>query len=202
MIAVIDYGVGNLYSLTASLRYIGADVKVTGDAEDLKAADKIILPGVGAFEDAIGKLRATGLVETLDELVAEGKPMMGICLGMQLLFDTSYEYGEFEGLGYIKGSIISMRENVSDDLKVPQIGWNALEILKDDVLTKYIKNGDHVYFVHGFYASECDESIVAQTDYEVKIPAIVRNGNVCGTQFHPEKSGNVGLSILRAFNEA
>ena len=134
MITIVDYGVGNLYSLTASLRYIGADVKVTGDAEDLKAADKIILPGVGAFEDAIGKLRATGLVETLDELVAEGKPMMGICLGMQLLFDTSYEYGEFEGLGYIKGSIISMRENVSDDLKVPQIGWNALEILKDDVL--------------------------------------------------------------------
>ena len=201
MIAVIDYGVGNLYSLTASLRYIGADVKVTGDAEDLKAADKIILPGVGAFEDAIGKLRATGLVETLDKLVAEGKPMMGICLGMQLLFEKSYEYGEFDGLGYIKGNIIPMRGRVSEDLKVPQIGWNALEIIKDDPLTKYLNEGDHVYFVHGYYASDCDESIVAQTEYDVKVPAIVRNGNVCGTQFHPEKSGNVGLSILKAFNE-
>ena len=199
MIAVIDYGVGNLYSLTASLRYIGADVKVTGEAEDLRNADKIILPGVGAFEDAIGKLRATGLVETLDEQVAAGKPMMGICLGMQLLFDVSYEYGEFEGLGYIKGSIISMRDNVSDDLKVPQIGWNALEILRDDVLTKNIKDGDHVYFVHGFYASDCEESVIAQTDYEVKIPAIVRNGNVCGTQFHPEKSGKPGERILKNF---
>ena len=201
MIAVIDYGVGNLYSLTASLRYIGADVKVTGDAEDLKAADKIILPGVGAFEDAIGKLRATGLVETLDKLVAEGKPMMGICLGMQLLFEKSYEYGEFDGLGYIKGNIIPMRGRVSEDLKVPQIGWNALEIIKDDPLTKYLNEGAHVYFVHGYYASDCEESIVAQTEYDVKVPAIVRNGNVCGTQFHPEKSGNVGLSILKAFNE-
>jgi glutamine amidotransferase len=202
MIAVIDYGVGNLYSLTASLKFIGADVRVTSDAEDLKKADKIILPGVGAFEDAIKKLRATGLVETLDQLVAEGKPMMGICLGMQLLFEKSYEYGEYDGPGYIKGCVVSMRERVSDDLKVPQIGWNALEIKKDDVLTKYIKDGDHVYFVYGYYADECEESIVAQTNYEVTVPAIVRNGNVCGTQFHPEKSGNVGLSILRAFNEA
>ena len=202
MIAVIDYGVGNLYSLTSSLKYIGAEVQVTNKAEDLKAAEKIILPGVGAFEDAIKKLRATGLVETLDAQVAAGKTLMGICLGMQLLFDVSYEYGEFEGLGYIKGSIIPMRDRVSSDLKIPQIGWNALDIKKDDVLTKNIKSDDHVYFVHGYCADECEDSIVATTEYGMTVPAIVRSGNVCGTQFHPEKSGNVGLGILKAFVEA
>lgn len=207
MIAVIDYGVGNLFSLTASLKHVGADAIVTGKAEDLEAADKIILPGVGAFEDAIAKLRATGLVSTLDEQVAKGKPLMGICLGMQLLFEKSYEYGEFDGLGYIKGSVISMREaedpakRVKPDTKVPQIGWNALHIVKDDVLTAPIKDGDHVYFVHGYYADECEDAIVAYTDYDVKVPAIVRQGSVCGTQFHPEKSGNVGLSILKGFVE-
>ena len=127
---------------------------------------------------------------------------MGICLGMQLLFDVSYEYGEFEGLGYIKGSIIPMRDRVSSDLKIPQIGWNALDIKKDDVLTKNIKSGDHVYFVHGYCADECEDSIVATTEYGMTVPAIVRSGNVCGTQFHPEKSGNVGLGILKAFVEA
>ena len=138
MIAVIDYGVGNLFSLTASLREIGAEAIVTNKAEDLKAADKIILPGVGAFEDAINKLRATGLVSTIDEEVAAGKPMMGICLGMQLLFEKSYEYGEFDGLGYIKGKVISMRDaedpakRVRPETKVPQIGWNALHFVKDD----------------------------------------------------------------------
>lgn len=199
MIAVIDYGVGNLYSLTSSLRFIGADVQVTNKAEDLEAADKIILPGVGAFEDAIKKLRATGLVETLDAQVAAGKPLMGICLGMQLLFDVSYEYGEFEGLGYIKGKVISMRERVADDLKIPQIGWNALDIRKDDVLTQNIATGDHVYFVHGYCADDCEESIVATTEYGMTVPAIVRSGSVCGTQFHPEKSGEVGLGILKSF---
>jgi glutamine amidotransferase len=199
MIAVIDYGVGNLYSLTSSLRFIGADAEVTNKAEDLEAADKIILPGVGAFEDAIKKLRATGLVETLDAQVKAGKPLMGICLGMQLLFDVSYEYGEFEGLGYIKGSVISMRDRVAGDLKIPQIGWNALDIVKDDVLTQNIATGDHVYFVHGYCADDCDESIVATTEYGMTVPAIVRSGNVCGTQFHPEKSGKVGLGILKSF---
>ena len=202
MIAVIDYGVGNLFSLTSSLKYIGADVKITSDAADLKAADKIILPGVGAFEDAIGKLRATGLVETLNEEVKKGKPLMGICLGMQLLFDRSFEYGEFEGLGYIKGDIVYMKGRVDESLKVPQMGWNSLNIKKDDILTKYIKEGDYVYFVHGYYATDCEESIVASTDYSVEVPAIVRSGNVCGTQFHPEKSGEVGMGILKAFNEA
>ncbi len=202
MIAVIDYGVGNLYSLTSSLRYVGADVKVTSEAQDLKDADKIFLPGVGAFEDAIKKLRATGLVETIDEEVKKGKPLMGICLGMQLLFEKSYEYGEWDGLGYIKGEVVSMQGRIGDDLKIPQIGWNALDIVKDDPLVKYIGSGDHVYFVHGYYASNCEESTVATTEYGVTVPAIVRSGNVCGTQFHPEKSGSVGLSILKAFSEA
>lgn len=199
MIAIIDYGVGNLYSLKSSLGFIGADALVTNKAEDLMAADKIILPGVGAFEDAIKKLRATGLVETLDAQVAAGKPLMGICLGMQLLFEASYEYGEFEGLGYIKGSVISMRERVEGDLKIPQIGWTALDIVKDDVLTQNISTGDHVYFVHGYCADDCEESIVATTQYGMTVPAIVRNGSVCGTQFHPEKSGKVGLRILKSF---
>ena len=205
MIAVIDYGVGNLFSLTASLREIGAEAIVTNKAEDLKAADKIILPGVGAFEDAINKLRATGLVSTIDEEVAAGKPMMGICLGMQLLFEKSYEYGEFDGLGYIKGKVISMRDaedpakRVRPETKVPQIGWNALHFVKDDPLTAGIKDGDYVYFVHGYYADDCAESVVAYTDYDVDVPAIVREGNVCGTQFHPEKSGKVGLAILAGF---
>ena len=202
MIAIIDYGVGNLFSLSSSLNYIGADVKVTSDAEELKKADKIILPGVGAFEDAIGKLRATGLVETLNEEVKKGKPLMGICLGMQLLFERSFEYGEHEGLGYIKGDIVYMKGRIREDLKIPQMGWNSLNIRKDDVLTKNIKEGDYVYFVHGYYATECEDSIVATTDYSVDVPAIVRAGNVCGTQFHPEKSGEVGMGILRAFNEA
>ena len=205
MIAVIDYGVGNLFSLSASLRRVGAEVIVTNKAEDLRAADKIVLPGVGAFEDAIKKLRATGLVSTIDEEVANGKPLMGICLGMQLLFERSYEYGEFEGLGYIKGSVISMRDaadpakRVLPETKVPQIGWNALHFVKDDPLTADIKDGDHVYFVHGYYADECEEAVVAYTDYDVNVPAIVRQGNVCGTQFHPEKSGQVGLAILGGF---
>ena len=202
MIAVIDYGVGNLYSLTSSLKYIGAEVQVTNKAEDLKAAEKIILPGVGAFEDAIKKLRATGLVETLDAQVAAGKTLMGICLGMQLLFDVSYEYGEFEGLGYIKGSIIPMRDRVSSDLKIPQIGWNALHFPKDkpkSPLFRDVNEGDCVYFVHSYYAADCADSVSATTEYGIELTAAAESGNVFGTQFHPEKSGKVGLSILRAF---
>ena len=196
MIAVIDYGVGNLFSLTASLKYIGADVAVTADKEVLQAADKLILPGVGAFRDARAKLFATGLVDTLYEQVEAGKPLLGICLGMQMLFDKSYEYGEYDGLGLIPGNV----RYIETDLKVPQIGWNSITI-KEDPLFKYAKNGDYVYYVHSYCATECEADTIAVSDYHVPITGAVHKGNVWGTQFHPEKSGNVGLGMLRAFNE-
>lgn len=196
MIAVIDYGVGNLFSLTASLKYIGADVTVTSDRKTLAAADKMILPGVGAFRDAREKLWATGLVDTLYEQVAAGKPLLGICLGMQMLFDKSYEYGEWDGLGLIPGKV----RLIETDLKVPQIGWNSIRI-KEDPLFRYTKDGDYVYYVHSYYATECEADTIAMSDYDVTITGAVHKGNVWGTQFHPEKSGNVGLGMLRAFNE-
>ena len=196
MIAVIDYGVGNLFSLTASLNYIGADVTVTADKDVLNAADKMILPGVGAFRDAREKLFATGLVDTLYEQVEAGKPLLGICLGMQMLFDKSYEYGEWDGLGLIPGKV----RYIETDLKVPQIGWNSISI-KEDPLFKYTKDGDFVYYVHSYCATECEQDTIAVSDYHVPITGAVHKGNVWGTQFHPEKSGNVGLGMLRAFNE-
>ena len=196
MIAVIDYGVGNLFSLTASLNYIGADVTVTADKDVLKAADKMILPGVGAFRDAREKLFVTGLVDTLYEQVEAGKPLLGICLGMQMLFDKSYEYGEWDGLGLISGKV----RYIETDLKVPQIGWNSISI-KEDPLFKYTKDGDFVYYVHSYCATECGQDTIAVSDYHVPITGAVHKGNVWGTQFHPEKSGNVGLGMLRAFNE-
>ena len=196
MIAVIDYGVGNLFSLTASLNYTGADVTVTADKDVLKAADKMILPGVGAFRDAREKLFATGLVDTLYEQVEAGKPLLGIFLGMQMLFDKSYEYGEWDGLGLIPGKV----RYIETDLKVPQIGWNSISI-KEDPLFKYTKDGDFVYYVHSYCATECGQDTIAVSDYHVPITGAVHKGNVWGTQFHPEKSGNVGLGMLRAFNE-
>ena len=196
MIAVIDYGVGNLFSLTASLNYIGADVTVPADKDVLKAADKMILPGVGAFRDAREKLFATGLVDTLYEQVEAGKPLLGICLGMQMLFDKSYEYGEWDGLGLIPGKV----RYIETDLKVPQIGWNSISI-KEDPLFKYTRDGDFVYYVHSYCATECGQDTIAVSDYHVPITGAVHKGNVWGTQFHPEKSGNVGLGMLRAFNE-
>lgn len=198
MIAIIDYGVGNLFSLSSSLKYIGAETKVTGEAEDIRAADRIILPGVGAFEDAAKKLYDTGLVDTIFEEVDAGKPMLGICLGMQLLFDRSFEYGVHKGLGLIHGDIVSMEGRVGD-LKIPQIGWNDLDIkAPDDPLFKYAHSGDYVYFVHGFFAPPGDYTTSTVT-YGTEITSTVRNGNVCGTQFHPEKSGEAGLDILRGF---
>lgn len=205
MIAIIDYGVGNLFSLTASLNYLGADTIVTNKKEDIIAADRIILPGVGAFEDAIAKLKATGLVDTIMEETAKGKPLLGICLGMQLLFEESHEYGVHKGLGLVKGVIASIDEDLKkqgvEDLKVPHIGWNALKFTEDEPLFKYIKQNDCVYYVHSFYGRECDESTIASSEYGVKITGAVRNGNIYGTQFHPEKSGDVGLNILKAFME-
>lgn len=201
MIAVVDYGVGNLFSLCASLKFLNVESVVTADKSVLEKADGIILPGVGAFEDAAKKLSEGGLDVFLCEQAQKGKPLMGICLGMQMLFDKSYEYGEHRGLGLIKGEVCDLNLDV-EGLKVPQIGWNSLTIKqKGDPLVKYIREGSHVYYVHSFYAKNCDESIVAYSNYGVDVPGIVRNGNVCGTQFHPEKSGEVGLNILKAFVE-
>lgn len=205
MIAVIDYGVGNLFSLTASLKYLGAETVVTNRSEDIEKADRIILPGVGAFEDAAAKLRATGLVDTIMKETAAGKRLLGICLGMQLLFEESHEYGVHKGLGLIKGTVASIDEDLKEqgitDLKVPHIGWNALDFKADEPLFKYIKQGDCVYYVHSFYGRNCEESTIATSMYGIKITGAVRNGSVYGTQFHPEKSGDVGLNILRAFME-
>lgn len=201
MIAVIDYGVGNLFSLCSSLKYIGADVTVTSDAEQIRKADRIILPGVGAFADAIDKLRSKGLDKVIKEEAAAGKDMMGICLGMQLLFEKSFEYGEHEGLGLLKGSVVPMEGNLPEGLKVPHIGWNQLEFIREHRLLSGINEGDCVYFVHSYYAQDCDDSLIAATDYGRKITAAVARDNVMGCQFHPEKSGRTGLAILRAFCE-
>lgn len=201
MIAVIDYGVGNLFSLTASLKYLGADVKVTGKAQDLEEAEQIILPGVGAFADARKKLDESGLIETIFRQVEKGKPLLGICLGMQMLFETSFEYGHHKGLGLIPGDIVSIKKDLKEPLKVPHIGWNSLEILTDDPLFKYIESGAYVYYVHSYYGKNCKESTIAVSDYDISITGAVRNRNVYGTQFHPEKSGAVGLNILRGFKE-
>lgn len=202
MIAIVDYGVGNLFSLKSSLSMIGADAIVTGSADDLRAADKIILPGVGAFEDAEKKLRATGLDEVVIEQARAGKPLLGICLGMQMLFDRSFEYGEHKGLGLISGDVIDMRPKIPPALKVPHIGWNAL-ILKqpNHPLFRYTKEGDCVYFVHSFYGANCEKDTLATAEYGAELTAAVGSGNVVGCQFHPEKSGSVGLNILRAFCE-
>ena len=201
MIAIIDYGVGNLYSLTSSFRFIGADVTVTSDVDVIRSADKLVLPGVGAFEDAREKLRASGLDKVIMEEAGKGKPVMGICLGMQMLFERSFEYGEHEGLGLLRGSVVGMQGRIPSELKIPHIGWNALHIRRSDPLLKYVNEGDCVYFVHSFYADGCEESLIASAEYGREITAAVAKGNVMGCQFHPEKSGKVGLSILRAFCE-
>lgn len=201
MIALIDYGVGNLFSLRSSLNAVGADVTVTSDPEVIRAADKIILPGVGAFGDAADKLRSTGLDRVIVEEVRGGKKIFGICLGMQLLFERSFEYGEHQGLGLLKGSVVPMEGRIPAELKIPHIGWNALITKKEHPIFKYVKNGDCVYFVHSYYATDCDDSLLATAEYGEELTAAAAWGNVSGTQFHPEKSGEVGLSILRAFAE-
>ena len=202
MIAIIDYGVGNLFSLKSSFAFLGKEVVVTSDPSVLAQADRLILPGVGAFEDAARKLRESGLDRVVLEEAAKGKPLLGICLGMQMLFEKSYEYGEHEGLGLIKGSVKPIRPVIGDELKVPHIGWNALSFGKEkSPLFQYIEEGDFVYFVHSFYGADCEESVIATTEYGATLTAAVASGNVYGTQFHPEKSGPVGLAILRAFCE-
>ena len=201
MIAIIDYGVGNLFSLKSSFQAIGAEIVVTSDPEVIKAAGRIILPGVGAFEDAARKLRESGLAKVVCEEAKAGKPLLGICLGMQLLFEKSYEFGEFEGLGLLRGAVRPIADVIPADLKIPHIGWNALHFTKENELFRHIQNGDHVYFVHSFYAADCDESVIATSEYGAELTAAVANGNVYGCQFHPEKSGSVGLAILKAFAE-
>lgn len=201
MIAIIDYGVGNLFSLASSLKSLGLETKVTRDAAAIRAADHIILPGVGAFADAMAKLEATGLVPVIKQEV-EHKPLLGICLGMQLLFEKSYEYGEHAGLGFIQGEVCPLEPDLTDkSLKVPQIGWNALHIVKDDPLFKYIHEGEYVYYVHSYYGKNCTESTLATSEYSIPVTGAVRAGKVYGTQFHPEKSGDTGLRILKAFAE-
>jgi glutamine amidotransferase len=201
MIAIVDYGVGNLFSLKSSFAAIGVEAVVTNDPMVLCGADKIILPGVGAFEDAARKLRESGLDVVIKQLAADGKPLMGICLGMQMLFEKSYEYGEHEGLGLIKGAVKPIADVIPAELKIPHIGWNALKFKGDSPLFSKIREGDCVYFVHSFYAADCDESVIATAEYGAELTAAVAKGNVYGCQFHPEKSGAVGLNILRAFAE-
>ena len=201
MIAILDYGVGNLFSLRSSLQSLGLNACVTADAAALRAADRLILPGVGAFGDAMQKLEATGLVPVLKEQ-ARQKPLLGICLGMQLLFEKSREFGEHQGLGFVKGEVCPLAPDLADPaLKVPQIGWNALQIVRDDPLFRYIQNGEYVYYVHSFYGKFCAESTLAVSEYSIPVTGVVRAGRVYGTQFHPEKSGDTGLRILKAFAE-
>ena len=201
MIAIIDYGVGNLFSLKSSLAHLGLEAVVTADAGTIRRADRLILPGVGAFGDAMNKLEATGLVPVI-KAEAETKPLLGICLGMQLLFEKSYEYGEHAGLGFIRGEVCPLEPDLTDPaLKVPQIGWNALHLVKDDPLFRYIREGEYVYYVHSYYGKHCTESTLAVSDYSIPVTGVVKAGNVYGTQFHPEKSGETGLRILKAFGE-
>ena len=201
MIAIIDYGVGNLFSLKSSLKAIGVDAVVTNDKKIIQSADKIILPGVGAFKDASDKLFESGMAEVVIAEANKGKPLLGICLGMQMLFEKSYEYGETKGLGLLKGTIRPLSDVIDKELKIPHIGWNQLKFTKPSPLFKYINEGDCVYFVHSFYAEGCDDSLIATAEYSKDITAAVGKNNIYGCQFHPEKSGNVGLNILRAFCE-
>ena len=200
MIAIIDYGVGNLFSLKSSFGAIGQEAVVTSDPDIIAKADRLILPGVGAFEDAARKLRDTGMADVVRREAASGKPIMGICLGMQLLLDKSFEYGEHEGLGLIHGSVKPIADVIDEGLKIPHIGWNRLIVKKPSPLFKYLKDGDCVYFVHSYYAADCDD-VTAVAEYSAELTASVEKGNVYGCQFHPEKSGDVGLNILRAFCE-
>ena len=206
MIAVIDYGVGNLFSLLSSLNYVGLDTKLTNNIEEIKNSKGIILPGVGAFRDAIGNLEKYGLKEILINEAKKGKPFLGICLGMQMLFEKSYEYGEYEGLGLINGTVEEIKKYISknSDLKIPHMGWNSLIIndsFKDDKILKDVNDNEYVYYVHSYFAKTDIKNIVTYSEYGTKIPGIVKNENVYGMQFHPEKSGDTGLKLLKNWGE-
>jgi len=202
MTAIIDYGVGNLFSLQSSFASIGETAVVSGDADAISGADRVVLPGVGAFADAAKKLRDSGLAQLVRDLAGKGKPLLGICLGMQLLLERSYEYGVHEGLGLIPGEVKPIAPLIGEGLKIPQIGWNALHFPQDREKSPLFQNtpeGAHVYFVHSYSAQNCSESVLATTEYGAHLTAAVGRDNVLGCQFHPEKSGSVGLDILRAF---
>jgi len=201
MIAIINYGVGNLFSLQSSFAAIGQEAEVTSDEETIRRAERVILPGVGAFKDAAQKLRHSGMDRVVKQEAAAGKPLLGICLGMQLLFERSFEYGEHEGLGLLKGEIRPIAERIPEGLKIPQMGWNSLKIVRESPLMKYTREGEYVYFVHSYSAVNCGDSLVAVTEYGAELTASVGRGNVFGCQFHPEKSGDVGLRMLKAFCE-
>lgn len=202
MVGIIDYGVGNLFSLCSSLRSLGQEVLVSGDSQELAKADRLILPGVGAFADAAKKLRDTGLDQFVTQQVKEEKPLMGICLGMQMLFEKSFEYGEHSGLSLLSGQVIPMAGKIDPALKVPHMGWNQLQKTNPrSRLLADIRDGEYVYFVHSYYAAGCEASLAAISDYSIPITAAVEKGNVFGCQFHPEKSGEVGLRILKRFCE-
>lgn len=201
MIAIIDYGVGNLFSLSCSLKHIGYEAVITGDAGTIKRCDKMLLPGVGAFADAANMLRRTGLDKIVIKEARQGKPLLGVCLGMQMLFEKSFEFGEHDGLGLLQGVVVPIRPRIPENCKVPHIGWNALKFPKgaDSPIFKYSNDGDHVYFVHSFHAEQCLDTVTATTEYGAELTAAVGRGNIFGTQFHPEKSGEAGLNILRAY---
>ena len=203
MIAIIDYGVGNLFSLCCSLKYIGCDAGITGDAATIKKSGKIILPGVGAFADAAEKLQSSGFGEIVVREARQGKPLLGVCLGMQLLFEKSFEFGEHDGLGLLGGTVAPIKPLIPDGFKIPHIGWNALQFPDGgrSPLFRYISEGAYVYFVHSYHAENCPDSVIATTEYGAVLTAAVGRGNIYGTQFHPEKSGEAGLNILRAFAE-
>mgnify|MGYP002623348567 CR=1 FL=1 len=207
MTIIIDYGVGNLFSLRSSFAYVGENAEVSSDPEVIRNADRIILPGVGAFADAADKLKTSGMYDLVKELAAQGKPLLGVCLGMQLLFERSFEYGEHEGLGLIKGSVRPIADVIPSGYKIPHIGWNAIKFHDPcgtgdkSPIFKYINEDDHVYFVHSYYGADCEDSCIASCEYGAELTAAVAKGNVFGCQFHPEKSGKVGLNILKAFCE-
>lgn len=194
---IVDYGLGNLGSVIRGFARVGIETKISRDLDEIKNADSLILPGVGAFRDAINSLNDLELVQPIKDFVKSGKHMIGICLGMQLLYEKSYEHGEYEGLGLIEGEI-----NFLDvDLKVPHMGWNNLKFEKDDEILKYINEDSYVYFVHSYFANSSNKELIAFAEYEKKIPGIVRKDNIYGLQFHPEKSGEVGENILKAYKE-
>ena len=199
MIAIIDYGVGNLYSLAHSLQFLGLACRVTREAAEIERAQRLILPGVGAFGDAMDKLTDSKLAPLIRARAQAGIPLLGICLGMQLLFDKSYEYGEHRGLGLIPGDVCPLRPDIPGALKVPQMGWNQLDRVRPHPLLCQVRPGDCVYYVHSYYAKGCEDFVLASSRYGVEVPGLVARGSVAGAQFHPEKSGDVGLGILSAF---
>ena len=201
MIAIIDYGVGNLFSLSHSVFAVGAEAVVSGDAEVIRRADRVLLPGVGAFGDAAQKLRQTSLDAVVRDVAARGTPVMGICLGMQLLLETSYEFGVHPGLGLIPGEVRPIAGVIPSGLKIPHIGWNALDVARPHPIFRDVRPGDCVYFVHSYYGAGCSDAVIATTEYGAPLTAAVARNNVCGCQFHPEKSGDVGLGILKSFIE-